>query len=279
MRLGKKLLENVGNVYRNLRLRLRYLLSAVDDLPAERLIPRAQMEPLDRLVLTRVEALAKDVREHYLAYRLHDAYLALVLFDNEFSAFYVDAVKDRLVHGARDSDRRRSAQSAALEMLKMLCVLLAPILSFTAEEAWQFLPARLRGDAASVFDLSFSRVESLDEAELELWAELRSLRARVAANEGLRDYQLSASVTVPPNRYARYAALGDNLREALIVSEVDLNQARVPTAEITLGEASGAKCVRCWKYLPLGSDPEHPSLCAPCAAIVRKIDTSVPSTA
>ncbi|MGH7330466.1 MAG: class I tRNA ligase family protein, partial [Polyangiaceae bacterium] len=255
VRLGPKLLENVGNVYRNLRLRLRYLLSAVDDLPAGRIIPREAMEPLDRLALTRMDALARDVREHYLAYRLHDAYLALVLFDNEFSAFYVDAVKDRLYTSAPDSERRRSAQSAALELLKSLCVLLAPILSFTSEEAWQFLPERLRGDIASVFDLSFPRIEKVDEAELELWAELRALRARVAANEGLRDYQLAASVAVPANKYQRYVALGDNLREALIVSEVKLREDGT-AAEITLDKASGEKCVRCWKYLPLGTDPE-----------------------
>jgi isoleucyl-tRNA synthetase len=277
VRLGPKLLENVGNVYRNLRLRLRYLLSAVDDLPAERVMPRSSMEPLDQIALARMDALAMDVREHYLAYRLHDAYLALVLFDNEFSAFYVDAVKDRLYTSAPDADRRRSAQSAALEMLRTLCVLLAPILSFTAEEAWQYLPDRLRGETESVFDLSFPRIEKVDSSRLLLWNELRSLRARVAANDGLRDYQLSASVAVPAERYAEYARLGDNLREALIVSEVEMTRAQVAAPEISVRPASGEKCVRCWKYLPLGADSEHPTLCATCAAVVRDIEASVPS--
>ena len=276
VRLGPKLLQNVGNVYRNLRLRLRYLLSAVDDLPAERVISRDRMEPLDRLALARIDALAMDVREHYLAYRLHDAYLALVLFDNEFSAFYVDAVKDRLYTSARDSDRRRSAQSAALEMLRTLCVLLAPILSFTAEEAWQFVPPHLRGNVESVFDLSFPRIEKVDSNGLLLWNELRALRSRVAANEGLRDYQLSTSVTVPGTRFSEYERLGDNLREALIVSEVALGKSDVQTPEITLGKASGEKCARCWKYLPLGTDAGHPTLCAQCAAIVRETD-SIPA--
>src|SRR5581483_6963934 len=114
-------------------------------------------------------------------------YLALVEFDNEFSAFYVDAVKDRLYTSARDSDRRRSAQSAALEMLRTLCVLLAPVLSFTAEEAWQFLPGTLKEQAVSVFDLSFPRIDHVDEEALGLWAQLRSLRAQVASNDGARD--------------------------------------------------------------------------------------------
>jgi len=275
VRLGKTMLENVGNVYRNLRLRLRYLLSALDDLPTERIIPRERMEPLDQIALARVDQLAKEVRELYLAYRLHDAYLALVKFDQEFSAFYVDAVKDRLYTSAPDSDRRRSVQSASLELLKTLCVLLAPILSFTTEEAWQFLPEQLRGEFESVFDLSFPWIEHVDEPKVELWNELRALRARVAAHEGLRDYQLMAHVTAPREHYARYAALGDNLREALIVSDVELGELPNGMPEITLAKASGDKCVRCWKYLPLGTDPEHPQLCASCAAIVRELDESV----
>ncbi|MBV8601248.1 MAG: isoleucine--tRNA ligase [Candidatus Eremiobacteraeota bacterium] len=273
VRLGPKMLENVGNVYRNLRLRLRYLLSVVDDLPPNRVMPRSAMEPLDRLVLARADALAKQVVEDYRSYRLHDAYLALVAFDNEFSAFYVDAVKDRLYTSARDADRRRSAQSAALEMLRTLCVLLAPVLSFTAEEAWQFLPPILKEQAASVFDLSLPRVDRLDEEALGLWSELRALRAKVASNEGLRDYQLAARVSVPATRYERFAALGDNLREALIVSQVaSLERSSNADTELVLEPAQGEKCARCWKYLPLGGDPEHPSLCAPCGAIVRKID-------
>ena len=93
----------------------------------------------------------------------------------------------------------------------------------------------------------------------------------MAANDGLRDYQLMAHVTAPHERYGRYAALGDNLREALIVSDVELKEVPNATPEITLAKASGDKCVRCWKYLPLGTDPEHPQLCASCAAIVREL--------
>ena len=272
VKLGPTLLGNVGNVYRNLRLRLRYLLSVIDDLPRTRIVPRDRMEPLDQIALARIDALAKDVVGHYRAYRLHDAYLALLDFDNEFSAFYVDAVKDRLYTSARDSERRRSAQSAAFEMLRTLCVLLAPVLSFTAEEAWQYVPPILKEEADSVFDLPFPRVEHVNEETLGLWAELRSLRARVASHEGLRDYQLGARVAIPADRYSRFAALGDNLREALIVSEVTLEESGDGEATVSLEPAGGEKCVRCWKFLPLGVDPEHPTICGSCAAIVRQID-------
>ncbi|MBV8355953.1 MAG: class I tRNA ligase family protein, partial [Candidatus Eremiobacteraeota bacterium] len=274
VRLGRAGLENVGNVYRNLRLRLRYLLSVVDDLPSSRIIPRDEMEPLDQLALARLDALAKLVVDEYRDYRLHDAYLALVDFDKELSAFYVDAVKDRLYTSARDADRRRSAQSAALEMLRTLCVLLAPILSFTAEEAWQYLPTSLKEETESVFDVSLPEVNTQDSEALGTWGELRGLRAAVAAHEGARDYQLAASVTVPAPRLAVYRALGDNLREALIVSEVTAVAVAEGPPRIELAPAPGEKCVRCWKYLRLGVDPDHPALCAPGAAIVRQIEAA-----
>ena len=123
-------------------------------------MPRERMEPLDRLALDALDAFAREVVDDYHGFRLHDAYLAIQRFDKEdLSAFYGDALKDRLYSSAPNAPRRRSAQSALLEIFRTTCVLLAPVLSFTAEEAWQYLPAALRGDAESVFDLALPRVE------------------------------------------------------------------------------------------------------------------------
>jgi isoleucyl-tRNA synthetase len=270
IRLGAKLLENVANVYRNLRNRLRYCLGAVHDLPAHAIVPREQMEPLDRLALDALDRLAKEVIEHYRAFRLHDAYLALVAFDgDDLSRFYLDALKDRLYSSGTNEPRRRSAQSAMLEMFETLAVLLAPILSFTAEEAWQFLPEPLRRNRESVFDVPFPRVGAIDGASLEMWETLKAMRAQVSAHEGLRDFQLDASVIIPPALFERFAELGDNLREALVVSAVRtraMSENGLPG--VVVAPAQGEKCARCWKYLPLGSDPENPDLCAPCALIV-----------
>jgi len=109
-------------------------------------------------VLTKLDAVTRDIVVAYREFRLHDAYLALQKFDSDdLSAFYVDALKDRLYTSAPGSARRRSAQSAVLEIFRTIAVLTAPILSFTAEEAWQALPAGLRGDDESIFDLAFRR--------------------------------------------------------------------------------------------------------------------------
>ena len=274
VRIGAKVLDNVANVYRNMRNRLKFLLGLIDDLTPETIVPRERMEPLDRLALDALDAFAREVVDDYHAFRLHDAYLAIQRFDKEdLSAFYGDALKDRLYSSAPNAPRRRSAQSALLEIFRTTCVLLAPILSFTAEEAWQYLPAALRGDAESVFDLALPRVERVDEDALAAWALLKELRAQVAASEGVRDFQLDAQVDVPARFRERFIGLGDNLREALVVSSLrGFGTSPNGAATVAVVPADGEKCQRCWKYLRLGTDPGHLALCASCAEIVRELE-------
>ena len=279
MRVGKTLLEAVGGVYKNLRYRLRMLLGLIDDLTPEELVPREKMEPLDQLALAKLDDVAHRIVKAYEEYRLHDVYLALVAYDGEdLSGFYIDVLKDPMYSGERNGARRRSAQSALFTILRSLCALLAPLLSFTAEEAWQAVPERLRGDALSVFDLDLPRGSergTFEAAELARWSTLKALRAEVAGSEGVRDFQLQAHVRASEAQEPGLRALGDNLREALIVSAAHL--AADPSLgandppRVTLSAAEGGKCSRCWKTLPLGEDPVHPLLCAPCAHIVREL--------
>jgi isoleucyl-tRNA synthetase len=279
MRFGEALLQNVGSVYRNLRYRLRYLLGILDDFRPEDAVPDAELEPIDRLALARLDAVVAAVVAHYGAYRLHDVYLALVEFDaDDLSRFYLDGLKDRLYASARTAARRRSGQTAAFRILRALLALLAPILSFTTEEAWQAVPATLRGDDRSVFDLEMPSAQPAaahDEGALAVWELLKRLRAVVAASEGIRDFQLQATVRARHEDVGRLAALGDNLREALIVSAARIEEsADLDEPQVVLSPAEGEKCARCWKYLPLRTDPLHPTLCAPCAEVVRAFDTA-----
>jgi isoleucyl-tRNA synthetase len=275
VRLGATMLDNIANVYRSLRNRLRFMLGLMYDLTPETLVPREQMEPLDRLALNALDAFAREMSAHYHAFDLHAAYLAITRFDNsDLSAFYLDALKDRLYSSAPDAPRRRSGQSAVLAIFRTVSVLLAPILSFTAEESWQHLPAPLRGDAESVFDLELPRVASFDEDALAAWNVLKELRAQVAASKGDRDFQLDAKVGVQQPFYERFVDLGDNLREALCVSSLrGVDAASDGRSTVALVPADGEKCQRCWKFLPLGTDPDHPPLDATCAAIVRGLES------
>jgi isoleucyl-tRNA synthetase len=265
-----------------MRYRLRMLLGLIDDLSPGDLLPREELEPIDRLALAKLDDVAHAVSTAYLEYRLHDVYLALIAYDGEdLSRFYIDALKDPMYSGERDGHRRRSAQTTLYTILKALAALLAPLLSFTAEEAWQHVPLALRGASGSVFDLDLphgSERGSHEAAELATWEMVKRLRATVASSEGMRDFQLQAHVFAAPDVEAALRALGDGLREALIVSdlqlEVDATMAAGSEPRVVLSPAAGEKCARCWKTLPLGSDPLHPTLCAPCSAIVREFDAN-----
>ncbi len=275
MRLGEVLLGAVSQVYRNLRNRFRMMLGLVADLRPEDLVPRAELAPLDALALAKLDDLAYRVREAYDAYRLHDAYLALVEFDaSDLSSFYLDGLKDPLYSGNAGGARRRSAQTAVFGILESLCALLAPILSFTTEEVWQSLSPELRAGRESVFDLELPRGSARGAAELtelRTWDLVRGLRAKVAASEGPRDFATQATIGASLTDGLALGALGDTLREALVVSQLDLavdGDAVDGAPKLVIAPADGAKCARCWKYRELGALPAHPTICGPCAETV-----------
>jgi isoleucyl-tRNA synthetase len=276
VRFGPHVIDQVSRVYRNIRNRLRFMLSNLDDLAPGDIVPRERMEWFDRLACEVTDDWALRVSEMLKSYRLHDAYLEVIRFEGEdLSSFYLDALKDRLYSSAANEGRRRSAQSAILHILSQFLSIVAPLLSFTAEEAWQALPQPLRGSHASVFDLSFAGVKHTSAETQASWNKLKELRAWVAASEGKRDYELQADLTLPPVWYERFKLHQDDVREALVVSGLSLTSDRALDADQMGGSlklADGGKCRRCWKYLPLGTDPEHPSLCERCARIVHAID-------
>ncbi|MBD5633660.1 MAG: isoleucine--tRNA ligase [Candidatus Eremiobacteraeota bacterium] len=282
MRLGEGLLKSISSVYRNLRNRLRMLLGLIDDLAPDELVTRERLEPIDRLALAKLDDVANRVSQAYKSYRLHDVYLALVDYDtSDLSSFYVDLLKDPMYSGARDGRRRKSAQTTLFRILETLCALLAPLLSFTAEEAWQSVPEPLRAGRESVFDLALangSERGNSEADELALWEMLKGMRAAVAASDGPRDFQLQAAVRTSPALEPKLRALGDNLREALVVSALQLapdeSLAAGTAPQVVFSAAAGSKCSRCWKTLPLGDDALHPTLCAPCASIVRALEVS-----
>jgi isoleucyl-tRNA synthetase len=281
VRFGPNVIEQVGRVYRNVRNRLRFMLSNLNDLAESDVVAREVMEPLDRLACNVTDAFVADVTAAYDRREIHDAYLQIVEFESGMSGLYFDALKDPLYSRAVADPRRRSAQSALLYMLTRFLTVLAPVLSFTAEEAWQFLPAFVRDDEPSVFDTAFHvhRHKAAEvEGDLALWQQLRSLRTRVAAVASPRDFEAQLRLSVTPGLYKRLRALGDNLREALVVSQLALHQSEATNGVASDGvvafellPADGEKCARCWKYRELGVDPAHPAICADCAQVVRTL--------
>jgi isoleucyl-tRNA synthetase len=284
VRFGPHVIEQVGRVYRNVRYRIRFMLSNLEDLGASDVVSREAMEPIDRLACSVTDALVAEVKRAYDRFEIHDAYLRIVDFESAMSSLYFDALKDPLYSRAIGDPRRRSAQSALLYVLTRFLTAVAPVLSFTAEEAWQSLPEALRGGAESVFDTSFGAVHHKAggfECDLALWERLRALRARVAASETPRDFEAQLRLTAAPELYRRLQPLRDNLREALVVSQLELRSGDPSNGKVGDGilsfellPADGSKCLRCWKYRELGVDPQHPSICADCVAVVRALEAA-----
>ncbi|MDQ6826506.1 MAG: hypothetical protein M3Z14_04800, partial [Candidatus Eremiobacteraeota bacterium] len=154
----------------------------------------------------------------------------------------------------------------------------APVLSFTAEEAWQAFPESLRGERTSVFDLTLLGHNQSAHATMQTWVMLKALRAQVASAQGFRDFETCAVVTAGGEMYDHLAALGDNLREALVVSEIELmrddSDSSAARVMLPLQRAHGEKCARCWKYKTLGEDAAHALLCTPCAQIVNEMEAA-----
>ena len=273
VRFGPNVIDQVSRVYRNIRNRVRFMLSNVDDLRPTAIVPREQLRWFDKLACEVTDRWVARVRDHLLAYRLHDAYLDVIRFEGEdLSSFYLDALKDRLYSSGAGSPARRSAQSALLHVLEQFLTIVAPVLSFTAEEAWQSLPEELRGDRLSVFDLPLAASKHGGADAAASWEKLKSLRAWVAASEGKRDYELQGKLALPSPWFERFQPHRDEVREALVLSALTLVHDGTLAEHEFAGElfpADGGKCKRCWKYLPLGSDPAHPALCANCAAVVN----------
>ncbi len=263
VRFGPNVVEQVGRVYRNIRNRLRFMLGNLSDLEPEAIV-RDVTRPLDKLARDYADGIFYAIRQAYLDFDIHAAYLRMLEFEREMSALYFDAVKDPLYSRAKDDSRRRSAQSTLLSLLTGFLAAISPVLSFTAEEAWQALPQSLRGERESVFDLEFTGAKSSAAVE-ETWNILRTLRSGVSSNPDFRDFEVKAIVRPGVDGFGEA-----DVREALVVSQVEIRQDE--GFGLTLVPADGEKCARCWKYRALGVDPAYPGICEECAQVARALD-------
>jgi isoleucyl-tRNA synthetase len=279
---SKNIVSRVADTYRSIRNTLRILLANLDGFdPTRHAVPDAALDEIDLYLLSRLQDLVAGVRAAYEQYEFHQAYHLLNRFCAvDLSAFYIDALKDRMYCDAVDSPRRRSSQTVMHAVLDALCRLLAPVTPFTAEEAWQFMASNRSADwlacglareSIHLQDLPAPRALPLPDGFAIRWEKILALRA--AANEQLealrrektigKNLEAELAVTTPDFSAADAALLA----EVCLVSEVRV----APGGETRVGAArhSGKKCVRCWKFFPeLGGHPDHPELCPRCTAAV-----------
>jgi len=283
IRISPEILKRLAEAYFRIRNTARFLLGNLADYdPAGHAVAPEALTEIDRWALARLAQLERRVLEAYRDFQFHVVYHSLLNFCSvELSAFYLDVLKDRLYVLAPDDPARRASQTVLHRVLESLVVLMAPVLSFTAEEIWQAMPAR-PGKAESVFHETFSPTEPPPGASelLERWERLIEVRRHVnKALEGAKGQigkSLDAAVTITADQgtSALLAGFGDQLKEVFIVSAVELVEADAATAGpvVTVGRAPGAKCSRCWcRSTRIGEDPAHPEICPRCAGALADI--------
>jgi isoleucyl-tRNA synthetase len=285
--LSDEILKRVVESYRRIRNTLRFLLANTSDFdPAKDALPLAQWLEIDRYALAFTREMAAACMADYARYEFHLVAQRIQTFCSEdLGGFWLDILKDRLYTTRPDSPARRSAQSALALATEILLRLMAPILSFTAEEAWAVAhPAPALENADSIFLHTWKDVlpAQADEAALSAkWRRIREIRAAVAkkleeAREAGRiGSSLQAEVALGAGESDRQllASLGDDLRFVLITSQAKLARSATETLEIDVTPSAHAKCERCWHYrADVGADRTHPTICARCAATLAGRD-------
>ncbi len=292
MPVSADIFDQVSDAYRRIRNTARFALGNLADFdPVEDAVPVEQMDELDRWALDRLAWLVDRITRAYETYELHLVYHDLNAFcAQDMSALYFDIIKDRLYTSPTESQARRSAQTALWYIVNALARLLAPVLTFTAEDIWSHLP-RNADLPVSVQLADWPDVQDFRLAPEQRQAWEAFFEIRRAAYKGLEEARQSGLVRKPleagldvysegPVREALERFAG-RLPELLIVSEVNLLEGQAaPTGahvgqalggelRVVAREASGEKCERCWLRLPsVGGHPDHPTLCERCHTAV-----------
>jgi isoleucyl-tRNA synthetase len=291
MRISREILERAVEAYRRMRNTARFLLGNLGDFDPQRdAVAEGALLELDRFILDRLQRVIARCRRAYEDFEFHAVYHALNNFCSvDLSALYLDIVKDRLYCEGTTSPERRSAQTALHRVLDALVRMMAPILSFTAEEIWEHMPADA-GRAPSVHLADFPVVDAAlqDEELAARWERLLEVRSVVTkALEELRQrgeigQSLEARVRIAAHGTlaSQLAAHDALLPDVFIVSAVELVTAPAAGAELAVEVArvGGERCARCWCYrADVGSNRRFPPLCGRCARVLVAADVPAAS--
>ena len=290
MSVSDEILKRTADAYRRIRNTARFLLANLDGFdPATDQVAPAAMIALDRWAVDRAHRLQQEVIAAYRDYQFHLIYQKVQQFCVvDLGAFYLDVIKDRQYTTPADSLPRRSCQTAMYHIAEAMCRWLAPILSFTADEIWRYLPGER---AETVFVATWYEglfaLDSDEPMDRAFWDQVIATRLAVgpALETARKAGQIGSSLDAELDLYCSDALLDllgrldDELRFALIVSETRLHpiterpddalDTELTRLAVRVMASPHAKCVRCWHHRgDVGSHPEHPELCGRCATNV-----------
>ncbi len=299
IRLSDEILNRLADAYRRIRNTCRFLLGTLADFDPDRdRVSYAQMEELDRWALLRLGELIARVRRAYEQYQFHVVFHATHNFCAvDLSALYLDIIKDRLYVSAAGDPRRRAAQTVCFELLTALARLLAPILTFTADEVWSHIPGTGKPESVHLVLFPEERGEWVNERLAVEWEHLLEVRGEVsraleaARQQGKIGKSLDAVVYVPSAPEEQWLPLLEAKGEALLTALFNVSGTRLRQAppreavhyesqdipglalDVVPAQALGwKKCERCWTWSArVGEDVDHPTLCERCTPIVRAL--------
>ena len=298
VKMSERVMTQLSEAYRKIRNTFRFALGNLADFdPSRDAVANGHLDEIDRWMLERTAELVNKCREWYGAYDFHRVYHAVHDFCVvDLSAFYFDVLKDRLYTKAASHKSRRSAQTAIWKISSALVRLMAPVLVFTAEEIWKYLPKGM-GEQPSVHMALFPDAESLitklDAQERDAWEELARVRSAVLVKlEEARNVKsiggaLEAKVSLYSSRPKLQNILKSYARQLpalFIVSQVDVldsapvssNGGETADLAVLIGKADGAKCERCWNYSThVGENSRYPTICERCTEALAEIEGAV----
>jgi isoleucyl-tRNA synthetase len=298
VRVSPEILDQLVDAYRKIRNTIRFMLGNLAGFnPKEDIIPKNAMEPIDRWLLHRLQEVTERIGGSYNSWQFHTIVQEILNFcNNDLSSFYLDIVKDRL-YCSGPAGERKSAQTAIHEVLSSLLKLLAPILTFTTEEAYTVLkeeiysPHRLstehsihltefpEADGSWLDPVLSSLYETLIRVRRDVLKPIENLREKKVIGHSL---EATVSIYAGEDTYDILAANIDELAPLFVVSGVMLfTKSNVPkdcfhgeVVDVTVAKSETSKCSRCWKYEEsVGKDSQHPDLCERCSRVVAKYYT------
>jgi len=280
--ISREILKQMSEAYRKIRNTARYILGNLFDFDPEKdMVELSELTPIDRWAVVKLNELIDKAIGAYERFEFHQVYHSVHNFCVvDMSNFYLDVLKDRLYTEKADSVERRAAQTTMYLILDALTRMLAPILAYTSDEIWQYMPHRAADDKGCVlFNDMPSRIDfDADDSFIEMWDRIHILRDTVKKSlepvikEKIIKTSLEASVTLKADgeEYSFIEQVLPELKTVFIVSEVKLVRAEGELS-VEIAKAEGEKCERCWSYsASVGECAEHPTLCARCAAILSK---------
>lgn len=291
--ISEEILQRTSEAYRRIRNTFRFILGSLNDFDESRDAVKTwdDLEPMDQWMYVRTLRLLKDVEKAYTDYKFHNVYRSVYDYIvNDLSAVYMDAVKDRLYSEAASSSRRRASQTVLMDVLEVLVRILAPILSFTADEVWECYPPAVRNrpdrtesaqlagwpDANDMLPQMPEGADAQISADFEILLEVREAVTKAleeARTEGVikKSQEAAVFLSAPADvmeTVKRYPA--STLEDMLIVASVSLE----PSDEISASvkKTDLPRCDRCWNYRELGGNRNHPDICERCGDVLDSLD-------